>query len=79
MGLNKCLFVLKEKGFQGSFKRTDKGRTTDRYRELVPGNWILVRERALAIRFCSEGWDSEYSGVCIRAELQERSVKTNCS
>ena len=44
----------------------------DRNRELLPGNWSLVRERALTIGLCSEGWYSEHSGVCRRAELPGR-------
>jgi len=40
---NKCVF-FKGKGSQGRFKRTDRGRMTDRSRELVPDNWSLVRE-----------------------------------
>ena len=47
----------------------------DRNRELVPDNWSLVRERALTTGLCSEGWYSEHSGVCRRAELPGRSVK----
>ena len=35
------------RGFQGRFKRTDRGRMADRNRELVPDNWSLVRGRAL--------------------------------
>ena len=37
----------KEKVFQGRFKRTDRGRITDRNRELVPDNLTLERERPL--------------------------------
>ena len=48
---------------------------TDRNRELVPDNWSLVGERALTTGLCSEGWYSEHSGVCRRAELTGRSVK----
>ena len=40
----------------------------DRNRELVPDNWSLVRERALTTGLCSEGWYSEHSGVCRRAD-----------
>ena len=47
----------------------------DRNREWLPDNWSLVRERALTTRLCSEGWYSEHSGVCSRAELPGRSVK----
>ena len=47
----------------------------DRNRELVPDKWTLVRERALTTGLCSEGWYSEHSGVCRRAELPGRSVK----
>ena len=47
----------------------------DRDRELVPDNWSLVRERALTTGLCSEGWYSEHSGVCRRAELPGGSVK----
>ena len=47
----------------------------DRNRELVPDNWSLVRERALTTGLCSEGWYSEHSGVCRRAELPGGSVK----
>ena len=42
----------------------------DRNRQLVPDSWSLVRERALTTGLCSEGWYSEHSGVCRRAELQ---------
>ena len=65
----------KEKGFQGRFKRADRGRMADRNRELVPDNWSLVRERALTTGLCLEGWYSEHSGVCRRAELPGGSVK----
>ena len=41
----------------------------DRNRGLVPDNWSLVRERTLTTGLCSEGWYSEHSGVCRRAEL----------
>ena len=51
----------------------------DRNRELVPDNWSLVRERALTIGLCSEGWYSEHSGVCRRAELPGGSVKVRSS
>ena len=44
---------------------------TDRNGELVPGNWSLVRERALTAGLCSEGWYSKHSGVCI----EERSCR----
>ena len=47
----------------------------DRNRELVPDNWSLVRERALTTGLCSEGWYSEHTGVCRRAELPGGSVK----
>ena len=42
MRLRKGFF--KEKGFHGRSKRTDRGRNTERNRELVPDNWSLVRE-----------------------------------
>ena len=47
----------------------------DRSGELVPDNWSLVRERSLTTGLCSEGWYSEHSRVCRRAELPGRSVK----
>ena len=47
----------------------------DRNRELVPDNWSLVRERALTTGLGLEGWYSEHSGVCRRAELLGRNVK----
>ena len=47
----------------------------NRNRELVLDNWSLVTERVLTTGFCSEGWYSEHSGVCRRAELPGRSVK----
>ena len=51
----------------------------DRNRELVPDNFLrsLVRERVLTTGLCTEGWYSEHSGVCRRAELpgSGRSVK----
>ena len=65
----------KEKGFQGRFKRTDRGRITDTNRELVPDSWSLVRRRALTTELCSKGWYSEHLCLCRRAELQGRSVK----
>ena len=60
--------VLKRESFSRS-KRADRGRMADRNRELVPDNWSMVRERALTTGLCSEGWYSEHSGVCRRAEL----------
>ena len=51
------------------------GRITDRNWELVPDNWNVVRERALTTGLCSEGWYSEHSGVCTRADLSGRRVK----
>ena len=53
----------------------DRGRMADRNRELLPDSWSLVRERALTTGVCVEGWYSEHSGVCRRAELLGRSVK----
>ena len=50
----------------------------ERNGELVPDNWSLVRERSLTTGLCSEGWYSEHSGVCRRAELLGRSVKKKC-
>ena len=41
----------------------------DRNRELVPDNWSLVSERLLTTGLCSEGWCSEHSVVCRRADL----------
>ena len=38
-----------KRGFQGRFKRADRGRMADRNRELVPDNWSLVRERAFVL------------------------------
>ena len=49
-------FFWKEKGFQGRFERTDKGRRMDRNREFIPDNWSLVRERVLTSGHCTEGW-----------------------
>ena len=46
----------------------------DRNKELVPDNWSLVRERVLTTGLCSEGWYSELSSVCRRAEQPGRSV-----
>ena len=68
-------FLTEEKGFQGRFKRADRGRMADRNRELVLDNWSQVRERVLTTGLCSEGWYFEHSGVCRRAELLGRSVK----
>ena len=48
---------------------------SNRNRELVPDIWSLVRERALTTGLFSEGWYSERSGVCRRADLPGRSVK----
>ena len=54
---------------------TERGRMAHRNRKLVPDSWSLVRERALTIGLCSEGWCSEPSGVCRTAELPGRRVK----
>ena len=43
---------------------------TDRNKELVPYSWSPVREKTTGL--CSEGWYSEHSGVCRRAELPGR-------
>ena len=59
------------RGFQGRFKRTDRGRMADRNRELVPDNWSLVRGRALTTELCSKGWHSEHLGLCRRAGCRE--------
>ena len=63
-----------EKGFQGRFERTDRGRMADRTRELVPDNWSLVREILLTTGLCLEGWywtlgEGGGGGVCRRVEL----------
>ena len=50
------------KDFQGRFKRADRGRMTDRDRELVPDNWSLVRVRELSTGLCSERGYSEQLG-----------------
>ena len=44
----------KRKVSKEDLKRTDRGRMTDRNRELVPDSWSLVRERALTTWLCSE-------------------------
>ena len=49
----------------------------DRNKELVPHSWRLVRKIALTKGLCSEGWHSEHSGICKRAELPGRSVKVS--
>ena len=46
-----------------------------RNRELVADSCSLARETELTSGLCSEGWYSEHSGVCRRAELPGRSVK----
>ena len=46
----------------------------DRNRELVPDNWSLVRKRVQTTGLCLEGWYSELSSVCRRAEQPGRSV-----
>ena len=47
----------------------------DRDRELVPGSWSLVSERALATGLSAEEEHPEQSAACRRAELLGRSVK----
>ena len=47
----------------------------DRNRELVPDNWSLVRERALTTGLCLEGWYSEHSGVCRRANVPQNDYR----
>ena len=67
--------VFKKRKFFKEDLRADRGIMADRNRELVPDNWSLVRERALTTGHFSEGWYSEHSGVCRRAELPGRCVK----
>ena len=67
-------FLKSKKVFKEDLKELT-GRMADRNRELVPGSWSLVRERALPTGLTVEGWYSEHSGVCRRAELLGRSVK----
>ena len=50
----------------------------DTNRELVPDNWSLVRERALATGLCSEGWYSEHSGVCRKANVPQTDYRQTC-
>ena len=57
------------------FDRTDRGRMTDRNRELAPGSWSLVRERVLTSGLYSEGWYSEHSHVCRREDCREFECK----
>ena len=64
----------KQKVFKEDLKELT-GRMADRNRELVPGSWSLVRERALTTGLTVEGWYSEHSCVCRRTELLGRSVK----
>ena len=52
MGLKKAFW--KEKGFHERFKTTDRGRMTDRNRELGPDNRSLVRDRALTTGTCAQ-------------------------
>ena len=58
----------KRKLSQGRFERTDWGSITDRNRELVPGRWNRVRERALTAGLSVEGWYFKQSGVCRRVD-----------
>ena len=67
-------FLKSKKVFKEDLKELT-GRMADRNRELVPGSWSLVRERALPTGLTVEGWYSEHSGVCRRAKLLGRSVK----
>ena len=67
-------FLKSKKVFKEDLKELT-GRMADRNRELVPGSWSPVRERALPTGLTVEGWYSEHSGVCRRAELLGRSVK----
>ena len=48
MGLKKKVSEKREKGFQGRLKRTERGRMTDRNRELVPESRSLVIKRKSA-------------------------------
>ena len=66
---------LKQERFHGRFKRTDRGRMTDRNRELAQDGFGLVREKALTTGLCLEGWCSKHLGVCRRAKLLGRNVK----
>ena len=43
-------------------------------RELVPGSWVLVRERALMTEFSAVGCYSEHSGVCRRVSVKVKKV-----
>ena len=40
---------------RGKFESTDRESMTDRNRELVPGRWSLVKERALTTELSAEG------------------------
>ena len=53
----------------------DRGRITDRDKELVPDNWSVVRVRELTTGLCSKRGYSQHSGVCRRTEFPGRSVK----
>ena len=62
--------LQKENGFQGRFERTDRGSVVDRNRELVPGNWSLVRERVLTTGLGAGGQNSEL--VCLQKSAAAR-------
>ena len=47
--------LFEKKGFQGRFKRTDRGRMTDRNRELVPDSWSLASKRESADHWTLSG------------------------
>ena len=53
---------------------------TDRNRKLVPDSWSLVRETALTIGLCSEGWYSEHSqkSGAARKECKCEVLKGSC-
>ena len=54
MGMKKKIF--EKYSFQVRFERADRGSMTNRNRELVPGNWSLVRETLLTTGLSEEGW-----------------------
>ena len=62
-------FFLKKKVFKEDLKDL-----TEVEWRTETGGWFQITG-ALTTGLCSEGWYSEHSGVCRRAELPGRSVK----
>ena len=59
---------------EAPFQGTDRGSMTDTNRQLVPGSWSLVRERALTSGISAEGGYFGDSGVGLSVSREQMGV-----